>query len=83
MERSTWDINRETWGHVSLNLVHKVCKILKIRSKAKHYFTYKKLGEESIKYSNLINENWNTTRPLEKVVTDITMIWLDLLYRCI
>ena len=35
----------------------------------------KKPGEESIKYSNLINNNWNTTRPLEKVVTDTIMIW--------
>lgn len=29
-------------------------KILKIKSKAKHYSTYKKPGAESIKYPNLI-----------------------------
>lgn len=68
-------IQREVGWYVSDNLIHKVCKILKIRSKAKHYSTYKKPGEESIKYPNLINNNWNTTRPLEKVVTDTTMIW--------
>ena len=68
-------IRRETGWYVSDNLVHKVCKTLKIRSKSKHYSTYKKPGEESIKYPNLINGNWNTTRPLEKVVTDTTMIW--------
>ena len=66
-------IRRETGWIVSNNLVHKVCKILKIKSKAKHY-KYKKVGEESIKYPNLINGNWKTTRPLEKVVTDTTMI---------
>lgn len=53
-----------------------------IRRWVKEYIEYpdllenkKKPGEESIKYPNLINGNWNTTRPLEKVVTDTTMIW--------
>ena len=68
-------IRREIGWYVSDNLVHKVCKILNIRSKVKHYSIYKKPGEESIKYPNLINGNWNTSRPLEKVVTDTTMIW--------
>ena len=68
-------IRRETGWVVSDNLVHKVCKILKIRSKARHYPTYKKPGKESIKYPNLINNNWNTTRPLEKITSDTTMIW--------
>ena len=68
-------IRRETGWVVSDNLVHKVCKILKIRSKAKHYSTYKKPGEESIKYPNLINNDWHTTRPLEKITSDTTMIW--------
>ncbi len=68
-------IRRETGWYVSDNLVHKVCKVLKIRSKAKHYSVYKKPGEESIKYSNIINGNWNTTRPFEKVVSDTTMIY--------
>ena len=53
-------IRRETGWCVSNNLIHKVCKALKIRSKAKHYSTYKKLGGESIKYPNLIKGNWNT-----------------------
>lgn len=50
-------------------------KILKIRSKAIHYSTYKKPGEESIKYPNLINNDWKTTRPFEKITSDTTMIW--------
>lgn len=65
----------ETGWVVSDNLVHKVCKILKIHSKAKHYRKYQKPGEESIKYPNLINNNWNTKRPFEKVSSDTTMIW--------
>ena len=68
-------IRRETGWIVSDNLVHKVCKLLKIRSKAKHYSTYKKPGLESIKYPNIINNNWKTSRPLEKITSDTTVIW--------
>ena len=67
-------IKRETGWVVSDNLVHKVCKLLNIKSKAKHY-KYKKPGEESIKYSNQICGNWNTTRPYEKIVSDTTTFW--------
>lgn len=67
-------ICRETGWIVSDNLVHKVCKKLKIKSRAKHY-KYKKPGEESIKYENLIKGNWKTTRPFEKIVSDTTKIW--------
>lgn len=73
--RINYLIRKETGLVVSDNLVHKVCKILKIRSKARHYSTYKKPGEESIKYPNLINNDWNTSRPLEKITSDTTMIW--------
>ena len=67
-------IRRETGWIVSDNLVHKVCKLLNIKSKARHY-KYKKPGEESIKYSNQICGNWNTTRPFEKIVSDTTTFW--------
>ena len=64
----------ETGWVISANLVHKVCKILKIKSKAKHY-KYKKPGEESVKYEKIIGYNWNTSRPFEKVVSDTTSFW--------
>ena len=64
----------ETGWIVSDNLVHKVCKILKIKSKAKHY-KYKKPGEESVKYENIIGYNWNTKRPFEKIVSDTTSFY--------
>ena len=67
-------IKREIGWIVSDNLVHKVCKILKIKSKAKHY-KYKKPGEESIKYENIIGYNWNASRPFEKVVSDTTSFY--------
>ena len=64
----------ETGWIVSDNLVHKVCKSLKIKSKAKHY-KYKKPGEESVKFPNIIQGNWKATRPFEKIVSDTTRIW--------
>ena len=67
-------IKYDTGWVVSDNLVHKICKILNVKSKAKHY-KYKRPGEESIKYSNIINGNWNTSRPFEKVVSDTTTFW--------
>jgi putative transposase len=70
-------IKREKGLIISDNLVHKVCKSLNIRSKVKHYSIYRKPGLESIKYPNLINNNWKTTRPLQKVVTDTTMIYFQ------
>ena len=67
-------IRRETDWVVSDNLVHKVCKALNIKSKARHY-KYKKAGEESIKYPNIIQGNWNVSRPFEKIVSDTTTFW--------
>lgn len=61
---------------ISDNLVHKVCKILKITSNAKHYrYKRRKDKEEHKIYPNLINKDWKTTRPFEKVVSDGTMIF--------
>ena len=59
---------------ISDNLVHKVCKCLRIKSKAKHY-KYKRPGEESIKYANIIKGNWKASRPFEKIVSDTTRIY--------
>ena len=67
-------IKRDTGWIVSDNLVYKVCRLLAIKSKAKHY-KYKPVGEESIKFNNIINGNWKTSRPFEKIVSDTTRIW--------
>ena len=65
MNRINALIKREFGWIVSDNLVHKICKKLNIKSKAKHY-KYKKIGEKFIKYSNQICGNWTTSRPCEK-----------------
>lgn len=54
----------------------KYCKILKIHSKARK-LPNKKASEESIKYPNIIWNNWNTTRPFEIIVTDTTIFYIE------
>ena len=51
---------------------HKLCKELGIRSKARK--TYKKAGQESIKYPNIIKGNFNSNEPFKIVVSDTTII---------
>jgi transposase InsO family protein len=67
-------IVNETGWYVSSNLVHKCCKWLGFKSYCKHY-KYKKPGYESIKYPNLVNGSWKTSRPFEIIVSDSTKIW--------
>lgn len=67
------NIRNKTGWLFSDNLCHKICKSLNIRSKARK--TYIPCGKENIKYPNLINGNFNPTRPMEIVVTDSTIIY--------
>ncbi len=73
--RLAYLIRKELGWMISDNLVHKVCKLLNIKSNAKHY-NYKKSqkGDEHKIYPNIINHNWKVTRPFEKVVSDGTVI---------
>ena len=66
-------IRNSTGWIISDNLVHKCCKELNIKSKAKHY-KYHSVGKEHILYPNVINSKWNATKPLEIVVSDMTCI---------
>ena len=60
---------------VSHNLVHKVCKTLKIWSKLKHYDAkHNKKRDEHKIYPNLVNGEWQVNKPFEIVVSDGTMI---------
>ena len=63
----------EATGRVfSHNLVHKCCKPAGIRSKTRKY-NYKKSGEEYIVFPNEVQGNWNAYRPVEIVVSDMTI----------
>ena len=66
-------IRNKTGWIITNNLVHKCCKQLNIKSKAKHY-KYKKTGDEHLLYPNIVNRHWNATKPLEIVVSDMTCI---------
>lgn len=63
----------QTTGWVfSHNLAHKCCKAAGIQSKARKYQN-KKTGNENVKYPNRIRGNWNAKRPLQIVVSDMTI----------
>lgn len=66
-------IRQETGWLFSDNLAHKCCKNAGIRSKARTYH-YRKAGSESIRFPNLVKENWNAARPLSLVVSDMTCV---------
>ena len=66
------DVFAETGWVFSHNLAHKCCKAAGIHSKARKY-RYKNPGEESEKFPNEVKGNWNATRPLEIVVSDMTI----------
>jgi transposase InsO family protein len=77
----------KSWGYRKINsrirdkigwvvsdvLVHKCCKFLDIKSVVRSY-KYKKPGEEHIIYPNIIKNDWKSSKPLEKVCTDMTCI---------
>lgn len=67
------NIRNETGWMFSDWLCHKVCKSIKIRSQARKP-KYARPGEEHILYSNIINNNWQTSKPFEKIVSDTTII---------
>lgn len=66
------DVFAETGWIFSHNLAHKCCNAAGIRSEATKY-RYKKPGEESVKFCNVVKGGWNAKRPLEIVVSDMTI----------
>lgn len=70
--RLAQNVFRATGWVFSHNLAHKCCKISGIRSKARKY-RYKKAGEENVKYPNIVKGNWNAQRPVQIVVSDMTI----------
>ena len=68
------EIKKDLGWVFSTNLCHNCCKMMKIHSKARKA-PRPKTGEESIKYPNIIWNNWTTTRPFEIIVTDTTIFY--------
>lgn len=67
-------IRSEIGWLVKDNLVHKVCKYLGIKSKTKRHRKTQPKGNEHKTFPNLLHRNWNATRPLEKIVSDMTVL---------
>lgn len=75
MPRSDW-----TKGIVfSDPYAHKCCKIAGIKSLCKHY-SYKKAGDPSRTYPNLLLAGINITGPMECVVSDMTAFYVERTY---
>ena len=67
------DVFHKTGWIFSDNLAHKCCKQAGIRSRARKY-TYRKPGDESAKFANIVRGHWNAARPLEIVISDMTVL---------
>ena len=66
------DVFQATGWVFSHNLAHKCCKAAGIRSKARKHRDRKK-GEEHIRFPNVVAGNWNADRPIQIVVSDMTV----------
>ena len=67
------DVFQATGWIFSHNLAHKCCKEAGIHSKARKYRYKKKEGEEHIKFPNIVDGNWNAEKPIQIVVSDMTV----------
>ena len=63
--------NETSWVFTD-NLAHKCCKQYGIRLRTKR--ERKIAGKENVKFPNAIKGDWNVTKPLEIVVSDMTCI---------
>ncbi len=66
-------IRNKTGWVFSDNLDHKCCKYAHIRAKSNR--GTKSHGEENVHFPNIIKGKWNTTKPLEIVVSDMTCFY--------
>ncbi len=58
---------------------HKCCKTAGIKSKAKHY-KYKKLGDPSRVFPNLLLSEMRIDGPMQCIVSDMTAFWVKSVY---
>ena len=67
------DVFAETGWVFSDHLAHQCCKAAGIRSKARKY-RYRPPGEESQIFPNEVQGHWNASKPVEIVVSDMTVL---------
>jgi transposase InsO family protein len=56
------------------NLAHKCCKHSDIHSAIRNTYKYRKPGQDHIRYPNTVLGRWEATKPLEIVVSDMTIL---------
>lgn len=66
-------VKRETGWIFSDNLAHKCCKFAGIKSVLRKT-KYNPTAKEHIYYPNYVKNNWNASKPLELIVSDMTNI---------
>ena len=66
-------VRTETGLTFSDNLAHKCCKYVGIKSRIRHY-RWKKPGSNHLKFGNIVSGKWETTAPMEIIVSDMTVM---------
>lgn len=80
--------NHKTWGYrrinnyirrsigwvISDNLVHRCCKYLGIKSVVRKKKVLNNDGEENVNFRNELWNDWECTKPFEKICTDMTCL---------
>ena len=66
-------VKRETGWIFSDNLAHKCCKFAGIKSRCNHY-RWRPPKDEKKTCPNIIKNKWNASRPLQIVVSDMTIL---------
>ena len=69
-------VKKETGWLFSDNLAHKCCKYAGIKSRCNHY-RWKPPKEEKKTCPNLVKNKWNASKPLEIVVSDMTVLKIN------
>ena len=67
------DVFYQTGWIFSDNLAHKCCKHAGIHSRARKY-TYRPPGEEHLIFHNEVQGRWNSSKPVELVASDMTVL---------
>ena len=66
-------VRNQTGWIFSDNLAHKCCKYSDIKSQARKY-RYRKSGEEHVLFPNIVAGNWNASKPMELIASDMTCL---------
>lgn len=67
-------VREETGLIFSDNLAHKCCKEANIKAKGRKTYRITESKTKSVDFPNIVGGKWNATRPMEIVVSDMTLL---------